>query len=95
MAGAENKRTETFPLGDSSYIHYSCITHVGHFVAVSFSNTSIPLVALRRMAWMDDRGKASGLRRSIECELKAQCAQRQQHLGQTVVHWMPTYTPNC
>lgn len=95
MAGAENKRRETCPIGDSSNIHSSCFTHIGHFVAVSVSNTSIPSAALRRMAWMDGRGKASCLKRPVGCELKAQCTECQQHLGQTVVHWMPTYISHC
>lgn len=45
---------------------------MGHFVAVSFSNTSIPAAVLRRMAWLDGRGKASGLKRSVECGSEAQ-----------------------
>lgn len=38
MAGAENKRTETFPLGDSSNIHSSCFTHVGHCGCLLFQH---------------------------------------------------------
>lgn len=95
MAGAESKRKETFPLGESSNIHSSCFVHVGHFVAVSFSNTCIPSAALRRTAQMDGKGKACGLKRPAGCELKAQCTECQQHLGQTVLQWMPTYIPSC
>lgn len=45
---------------------------MGHFMAVSFSNISIPSAVLVRMTWLDGRGKASGLQRSVECGLEAQ-----------------------
>lgn len=60
-------------------------------MVVSFSNTSIPSAVLVRMTWLDGRGKASGLQRSLECVLEAQ----QSEYNTKVKMWCSRHQDAC